>query len=136
MSLFKALAGDSSRISTDITPFHEGYVYLTTDDGGFYVDAVTANGNERIRINPGDRCEDCVLAASGWQSNSQTVSVPGLKANHNGIAGLSQTIQYDVYQAAKMASLRVTGQVDGNLTITADGTVPTVDIPIVVIMRG
>ena len=35
--LFKILQGDESRISLDITPFHEGWCYVTTD-GGFYVD--------------------------------------------------------------------------------------------------
>ena len=34
MALLKALRGDSSRISTSNTPFHDGYAYLTTDDGG------------------------------------------------------------------------------------------------------
>ena len=52
MALLKALRGDSSRISTSNTPFHDGYAYLTTDDGGFYIDATTAKGNERIRVNP------------------------------------------------------------------------------------
>ena len=35
--LFKILHGDDSRISTDTTPFHEGYCYVT--HGGYmYVD--------------------------------------------------------------------------------------------------
>lgn len=38
--LFKILQGDKSRISLDITPFHEGWCYVTTD-GGFYVDMNT-----------------------------------------------------------------------------------------------
>ena len=68
MALLKALRGDSSRISTSNTPFHDGYAYLTTDDGGFYIDATTAKGNERIPV-------------SGWSSNAQTVSVPGVLAD-------------------------------------------------------
>lgn len=35
--LFKILHGESSRISLDITPFHEGWCYVTTD-GRFFVD--------------------------------------------------------------------------------------------------
>ena len=30
MALFKILKGDSSRISTDVTPFHDGYALTTT----------------------------------------------------------------------------------------------------------
>ena len=44
MALFKILKGDSSRISTDVTPFHDGYAYFTPDDGGFYIDSeITVN---------------------------------------------------------------------------------------------
>ena len=51
MALFKPLKGDSSRISLEVTPFHDGYAYLTTDDGGFYIDAVNNGQNKRIHIN-------------------------------------------------------------------------------------
>ena len=44
--LFKILHGDASRISTDITPYHEGYCYVT-HDGDFYVDM----NNERVKLN-------------------------------------------------------------------------------------
>lgn len=37
MSLFKILHGDEERISLDITPFHEGWCYVT-HNGRFYVD--------------------------------------------------------------------------------------------------
>ena len=47
--LFKILHGDKSRISTDITPYHEGYCYVT-HDGDFYVDM----NNERVKLNARD----------------------------------------------------------------------------------
>ena len=81
MALLKALRGDSSRISTSNTPFHDGYAYLTTDDGGFYIDATTAKGNERIRVNPKAKGRTVTLSVSGWSSNAQTVSVPGVLAD-------------------------------------------------------
>ena len=68
MALLKALRGDSSRISTSNTPFHDGYAYLTTDDGGFYIDATTAKGNERIRVNPKAKGRTIALPVSGWIS--------------------------------------------------------------------
>lgn len=81
MALFKALRGDSSRISTDTTPFHDGYAYLTTDDGGFYIDATTTNGNQRIRINPKAKVCSVTLSASGWSNKIQTVAVNGILAD-------------------------------------------------------
>ena len=47
--LFKILHGDKARISTDITPYHEGYCYVT-HDGDFYVDM----NNERVKLNAKD----------------------------------------------------------------------------------
>jgi hypothetical protein len=44
--LFKILHGDKARISTNITPYHEGYCYVTYD-GDFYVDM----NNERVKLN-------------------------------------------------------------------------------------
>ena len=55
--LFKILHGDESRISTDITPFHEGWAYVTTS-GNFYIDmnigTVEAPNNQRIKLNAKD----------------------------------------------------------------------------------
>jgi bacillopeptidase F (M6 metalloprotease family) len=52
--LFKILHGDQSRISLDITPFHEGWCYVT-HDGCFYVDLNigTENdpNNQRLKLN-------------------------------------------------------------------------------------
>lgn len=50
MALYKNSRGDSSRLATQ--PFHDGYAYLTTNDGKFYIDAIDDDGNEkRILIN-------------------------------------------------------------------------------------
>ena len=50
--LFKILYGDESRISTDVTPYHEGYCYVTTgsNGSGFYVDM----NNKRVKLNAKD----------------------------------------------------------------------------------
>ena len=52
--LFKILHGDQSKISPDITPFHEGWAYVT-HDGCFYVDlnigTEDSPNNQRIQIN-------------------------------------------------------------------------------------
>jgi hypothetical protein len=52
--LFKILHGDPSNISLDITPFHEGWAYVT-HDGFFYIDlnigTVEVPNNQRIKLN-------------------------------------------------------------------------------------
>lgn len=52
MSLFKVLKGDSSRISTEITPFKDGCFYFCTDDGKVYIDAEVDGEQRRVCINP------------------------------------------------------------------------------------
>lgn len=52
MSLFRILKGESARISTDKTPFHEGWFYYCTDNGQFYMDVTTGDKQERILLNP------------------------------------------------------------------------------------
>lgn len=47
--LFKILYGDDTRISTDVTPYHEGYCYVTSGKD-FYVDL---NG-VRTKLNAKD----------------------------------------------------------------------------------
>ena len=54
--LFKILHGDASRISTEITPFHEGYCYVT-HDGCMYIDMNIGTkenpNNQRVKLNAG-----------------------------------------------------------------------------------
>lgn len=51
MSLFKPFKGLSAALQG--LAFHDGYAYLTTDDGKFSIDATDSNNvNKRICINP------------------------------------------------------------------------------------
>jgi hypothetical protein len=54
MAIFKMLHGDGNHISTDVTPFHEGWCYIT-HSGEFYVDlnigTEDSPNNQRIQIN-------------------------------------------------------------------------------------
>lgn len=138
MALFKILRGDSSRISTDITPFHDGYAYFTPDDGGFYIDSED-NGNQvRHRINtPGGAGgveRYATLLASGWSNSQQTVTIEGMESDTNGFAGITQDISDAEMEAAKSAELYVCGQGTNTMTVAAFGDLPTCDIPIVVVL--
>ena len=81
--LFKILHGDAARISTDITPFHEGYCYVT-HDGGFYVDM----NNERVKLNSRDAETLCGLSFEEIQKNvaAKSAIISLLAANWTGDA--------------------------------------------------
>lgn len=137
MSLFKILKGDSSRISLEETPFHDGWCYYTSDDGGFYIDSEDNGVQKRTRINPTGTKSDpvlCTLSANKWNSNKQTIDVKGLKAEQNGIIGVTQDITSTQLDAVCAAKLNVCAQGTGTLTIAVNGVVPTCDIPVVVVL--
>lgn len=140
MVLFKILKGDSSRISTDVTPFHDGYAYFTPDDGGFYIDSEDNGEQKRHRINPvnssGSTAVSATLLSGGWSSGEQTLQISGVTAESNGVIGLSQSVSDAEMEAAKNAELYVCGQGTGTITIAAYGETPTRDIPVVVILLG
>jgi lysophospholipase L1-like esterase len=54
MATFKMLHGDETNISLDVTPFHEGWAYITSN-GYYYVDlnvgTLESPNNQRIKLN-------------------------------------------------------------------------------------
>lgn len=142
MALFKILRGDSSRIDTRVTPFHDGYAYFTPDDGGFYIDSLEDGIQKRIRVtSPGSGCAESsavygTLLATGWVNSQQKIAVKGLKATQNGVIGVTQDITDEQLKACGDAGLYICHQEDGFLTIALNGDTPVVDIPVVVILLG
>ena len=134
MSLFKILRGASSRISKNITPFHDGYAYFTPDDGGFYIDALVGEEEKRILVNPKSEAIFGTLTADGWENSQQTVLIDGLAAEQNGIISIPHTASSSELEAVRAAEMYICGQTDGALTIAYQGDAPTCDIPVVVIL--
>ena len=76
------------------------------------------------------------LRASGWDANAktQTVSVSGVTASSNGSLRIAQSATDEQFVAWGEAQPRVTAQAAGTLTVKATGTVPTIDIPVEVLI--
>lgn len=74
------------------------------------------------------------LLASAWSSGQQTITVSGLGATQNGIASLPQNCSDSEYEAVCAAGLMVTSQSAESLTFSANGEVPQIDIPILIIL--
>lgn len=71
-----------------------------------------------------------VLEASKWEGNTYTIADESITANCDGMLNLANNITTEQYEAAANASMRISSQTNGSLVITADGTVPTIDIPV------
>ena len=76
------------------------------------------------------------LSASGWDANAktQTVSVEGVTATANGSLRIAQSATDDQFTAWGAAQPRVTAQANGSITVKLAGTVPTMDIPVEVLI--
>lgn len=89
MAQFNIVKGDSSRISTEITPFQDGRFYLT-NDGGLYVDTVVDGENKRIHLNPttggGSMSYARTFVTGDWTAGASesTLSIP---ASDHGLTG-------------------------------------------------
>ena len=76
------------------------------------------------------------LSASGWDTNTktQTVSIAGVTASSNGSLRIAQSATDEQFTAWGAAQPRVTAQSDGSITVKLAGTVPTIDIPVEVLI--
>ena len=76
------------------------------------------------------------LRASAWNANAktQTVNVAGVTSSSNGSIRIAQSATDDQFTAWGAAQPRVTAQANGSITVKLAGTVPTMDIPVEVLI--
>ena len=76
------------------------------------------------------------LSASGWDKDAktQTVSVAGVTATANGSIRIAQSATDEQFTAWGAAQPRVTAQANNSITVTLSGTIPTMDIPVEVLI--
>lgn len=76
------------------------------------------------------------LSASAWDADSktQTVSITGMTAMANGSIRIAQSATDEQFTAFGAAQPRVTAQANGSITVTLSGKVPTIDIPVEVLI--
>lgn len=74
------------------------------------------------------------LTSTGWADNSQTLTVSGVTATSNGLLRIAQSATNEQFTAWGAALPRITAQAADSITVTIAGTVPTVDIPVEVIL--
>jgi len=86
----------------------------------------------------GSTSVSATLAAASWVGSAapytQAVTVAGMTSTKNGNVGVAQSATAAQRTAARAAQMSVTSQGTDTITVTADGTLPTVDIPITVIL--
>lgn len=86
--------------------------------------------------NAGSQSVLVTLIASDWDADAktQTVSVAGVTAGTNGSLRIAQSATDEQFTALGAALPRVTAQANGSITVKLAGTVPTMDIPVEVLI--
>ena len=130
--------GDGSTLSAAVA----GTDYMAPPTGGTAGQVLkkTETGTEWADESGGSlsTAQTITLLTSGWvQSGSiyvQTVSVDGVTTTSNGSLRIAQSATDEQFAAWRAAKPRVTAQADGMLAVKAVGTVPTIDIPVEVLI--
>lgn len=82
------------------------------------------------------RTVSATVSASAWSGTTAPytakISVSGMTATDNAIVGLAPTATQDQRSACRRAQITPTAQASGSITLTADGTLPGIALPIIV----
>lgn len=98
MALFQILRGKAANLAGKA--FHDGYAYLTPDDGAFYIDAETDGEQKRIHINPKPDLQEIAAdeVQSAWDSYPPppclTFSSPNSFTVNVATPGWDETMEY------------------------------------------
>ncbi len=87
-------------------------------------------------IGEGDTATSAWAGDGATEPYTQTIQVNGLTSASNGTISISNSANAEQRSAARAALLAIQAQNDGELVIVADGELPTVDIPVTVVIIG
>lgn len=79
---------------------------------------------------------DVTLRSAGWSSGQQTVSASGVTATSKIVVGIAGSASSAARAAARSAYIYAITQGAGTVTFTCDGTAPTADILISILIVG
>ena len=133
----KGPAGKTGETGAQGEPGADGKTaYEAAQDGGYTGTEAAFNAALADVENKADKSVSAAatLTAAGWSSGVQTLAVSGITAAANGSLRIAQSATDEQFAAWGAAQPRVTAQAAGSLTVKAAGTVPTIDIPVEVII--
>lgn len=111
--------------------------FLVQTSAGFIVFTITATSVVIRSLNIKPQTTTATISASGWDNNNENTITSGyIKADNVVTLTYPTTISDAEYQALKDADIRIMSQSAGSIGIKADGTVPSIDIPITLLVQG
>lgn len=111
-------------------------IILETADG---TRRISAENLQKGKANKSTLSE-ATIPASGWSGEStpysNTISVEGVTADNNVELVLPADVTAEQIEGYQTAQILNAAQSEGSLTLYAWGEIPTVDLPMTVIVRG
>lgn len=139
----QGIQGETGEAGKDGSDGYSPVVTVTEVDDGHTVSIEDAKGTQTFTVKDGRSgmtVGTSTLTVNAWVGTeapyTQVITIGGLSENTNGFIDVAHEATADQREAARAALLAVTAQADGNLTVTADGELPDVDIPVYVILIG
>lgn len=120
-------------VDSDV-PSNATFISRSAASGGTDLSLVTTGEKYEWNNKRASSAISVTLSASSWNAGSYTVTNSAITATCNGYIGLSSSATATQREACRDAMITITAQSAGSLTLTADGTVPTVDVPIDIIL--
>lgn len=99
------------------------------------ITSITDKRNVRAGLGT-NTTKSITIAASGWSNGKYTIYDDGITANSIQELIPSESITPAQYIAMRSAQVVQTSQIAGSITLTAFGTVPAIDIPVILILNG
>ncbi len=130
-------AGPKGDPGADGAPGADGKsAYEAAQDGGYTGTEAAFNAALAGVEDKADKSVSAAVAltAAGWSNGVQTLAVSSVTASNNGSLRIAQSATDEQFAAWGAAQPRVTAQAAGTLTVKAAGAVPTVDIPVEVVI--
>jgi len=127
----RVVAMDNDMKSNYVTK-QEAVTDVTYSDGELHVTKNGVTTDTEIGGGSGTISVQATLTSSAWSNKQQSVTIQGVTTTSNGFVGLDINATVTQREAARMAILYISSQSENTITITADGDVPSVDIPITV----
>lgn len=94
----------------------------------------TAYGYNINYLSP--RVLTATAIAANWSNKTQQITVTGVFSYSNIMVGIASTATEEQYKACGAAGMMCTAQTSNQITLKCYGTVPTIDIPIIITILG
>ena len=72
------------------------------------------------------------LEASNWSGTTYTLNNASITSTVDGSIGIANNATLEQRTATRKAMISVVSQAEGSITLVADGTIPTIDIPVTI----